>query len=543
MTSGAVTAGWSETSLTQRAFAIAAILLLALPAMGAATPIVVPPVPEQLVEGHTVFTVIEILRATQTNETRFAAAVAVLVREYSANQRAERFPGVLWFNDQYLVNPVQDTMGAPSYRYPCGGAVLAVNAGDPDPRVVIARVSVSGTTLEGDVPDPVDDETGDLSQGLPGASATYGDDTHTYGSTYSNPTPGTYTYGSNYTWIGADVGPSTVNASDPSFAGDAALWSDSGVGTLMSQLGGPPPWDYRESYLITDPNDHSWIIDKYDFYTRDRIATSGGLTSETNHPYPVWVVNMLGSPIFVPDGGDSLLENCTPFKDLLDTIVAPVTRASCGEGLATPDTTPPFTDDPCMGYEEPSRNGYCYGGQTPDPASGCTDRDLTPLRYYNALLYFKLEDLRIYDAPRDHSDPVGGLDTNGCSEETYAWGSPPDEYPCPGGDDDAEGNSHPFHPNSPPHTEREPCLPAFSGPNPTNHGGSTYVTPGDQVNEDGWYEITAPCDYLHATRNIDLYFNGAGRPFPPILRNFNVVDTEGSAAPFQDFHNAYPGTP
>ncbi|HET6403335.1 MAG TPA: hypothetical protein VFH78_01705, partial [Candidatus Thermoplasmatota archaeon] len=78
------------------------MLVMAVPALGAATPIVVPPVPEQLVEGHTVFTVIEIVAVTATNETRFAAAVAVLVREYQARNAAQRFPGVLWFNDQYL---------------------------------------------------------------------------------------------------------------------------------------------------------------------------------------------------------------------------------------------------------------------------------------------------------------------------------------------------------------------------------------------------------------------------------------------------------
>lgn len=127
-----------------RMLAVAAVLAMAVPALGAATPIVVPPVPEQLVEGHTVFTVIEIVAKTQTNETRFAAAVAVLVREYQQAARAQRFPGVLWFNDQYLVNPSAANNNFDAFRYPCGGAVMAVNAGDPDPRVVIARVGDGG---------------------------------------------------------------------------------------------------------------------------------------------------------------------------------------------------------------------------------------------------------------------------------------------------------------------------------------------------------------------------------------------------------------
>ncbi len=64
---------------------------------------------EQVVEGHTVYTVFE-----KTNQ---AWAVAGLVREFE--QR------VLWFNDQYLVGDVA--------RYPCGGYVFAVPQGAPSP--------------------------------------------------------------------------------------------------------------------------------------------------------------------------------------------------------------------------------------------------------------------------------------------------------------------------------------------------------------------------------------------------------------------------
>lgn len=565
-----------------RMLAVAAVLAMAVPALGAATPIVVPPVPEQLVEGHTVFTVIEIVAVTQTNETRFAAAVAVLVREYDAEVRNQRFPGVLWFNDQYLVNPSSAANNNAAFRYPCGGAVMAVNAGDPDPRVVIARVGDGGNTYGAD---------GDL---------TVGDSEQTY--TYppwNKPYPGTYSYGNDYAWVGVDpadqeVYSDTVVGSTPA-AGVA--------GTAMNVLGVPVnqpngPFDYRESYLITDPNDHSWVIDVYDFYTRYGVdADEAGTVNPgvgTTRPlgptatpatviggdqvygpavipptYPVWVVNILGTPVFLPDFGTGL-ENCAPFKDLVQDVLGSTGVDAAGCGVAS---LPPWTDNPCMSYQEPSRNGYCYGGQSAadgcfhgsagncednrhlssgdDPAAGCGYAGdppyvNTPLRQYNALLYFKLEDLRIAGAPRDHSDPVGGDDTNGCSEEQYPWGpNPPQaayDWPCPGDDDNAEGNSHPFHPTLPPHVEQQPCPPAFYGPNPTNHGGSSYITPGTP-NYDGWYQVYAPCDYLHATRNIDIYFSPAGRPFPPVLRSFDVLDYTGSTAPFHDFHSAYPGTP
>lgn len=586
-----------------RMLAVAAVLVMAVPALGAATPIVVPPVPEQLVEGHTVFTVIEIVAADRedTLEVRFAAAVAVLVREYQVDQAraAQRFPGVLWFNDQYLTNPYNqiDANGAESFRYPCGGSVMAVNSGDPDPRVVIANLTVRSTTVEGDLPDGVDDQTGDLSTTAPGTTANFGDDTEAYGAQWDKPTPGVYTYNNDYAWIGADVGPSTVNASNPSAAGPFNLWSDTVVGTTASSLGASGfPWDYRESYLITDPNDHSWVIDLYDFYTRygvagDLSAPLGATRSNsTVYTFPVWVVNMLGSPVFIPD----LNNNCLPFSDLINSVTSPVNDATCGvalpvggggegadDGTDIPDVNaPPYVDDPCMGYQEPSRNGFCYGGQNATLTGGACPHGTpgndaygskagapnAPLRRYNALLYFHLDDLRVAGAARDHCgfdatidpdgdatngvqggcNPANTADTNGCSEEQYTWGpNPPQaayDWPCPQANDDMEGNSHPFHPISPPHEEAEPCPPQFTGSNPSNHGGSTYVTPTTPTS-DGWYQVYAPCDYLHATRNIDIYFSGAGRPFPPPVRDFDVLDLEGSSAPFQDYHASYPGAP
>ena len=111
-------------------------VMVAVAGLGLAAPIVQPPEPETLVEGHSVFTVIEQVNNGGLNEEQYAAAVAVLVREVSFSRNDFRFPGVLWFNDQYLVNPRTRTGNDdPTYRYPCSGAVIAVPAGDPDPTV------------------------------------------------------------------------------------------------------------------------------------------------------------------------------------------------------------------------------------------------------------------------------------------------------------------------------------------------------------------------------------------------------------------------
>lgn len=130
------------------------VAALVLAGAGAAGPLVLPPQPEQLLEGHTVFTVLEAVRPTNTTtvEEHFAAAVAVLVREYNRGletTRSTRFPGVLWFNDQYLVEPASSRSvqrDRDTFRYPCSGAVLAVNAGDPVPRDADGVAHVGAST-------------------------------------------------------------------------------------------------------------------------------------------------------------------------------------------------------------------------------------------------------------------------------------------------------------------------------------------------------------------------------------------------------------
>lgn len=104
--------------------------------VGSAAVFLPAPAPEQLVEGHTVFSIIEKFPCTCTNGSRFAAAVAILVRDVEVSESHYRFPGVLWFNDQYLVDGSKtDQSPLTTVRYPCSGSVLAVRAGDPDPRV------------------------------------------------------------------------------------------------------------------------------------------------------------------------------------------------------------------------------------------------------------------------------------------------------------------------------------------------------------------------------------------------------------------------
>ena len=491
-----------------RMLAVAAVLALAIPALGAAAPIVAPPAPEQLVEGHTVFTVIEVARRTDATEERFAAAVAVLVREFKANSAAVRFPGVLWFNDQYLVepdNPSSDPYA--NYRYPCGGAVMAVSSGSPDPRMFVARATVSsGVTA------PIHESYGEDSNN----DTSYGaSDPHWYGE-------GDPTYG-EYAWIDA-----TVDATDP--ANPAyAVSSD----TIRTSVGGV---DYEESYRITDPNDHQWIVDKYKGYSR---VSNSAVTPSQVYSFPVWVVNVLGTPVFVPDDGES---TCNPFYDL---ITLPLSAAG-GQDMVVPDALYeetrctdgerteslyardyPARDDPCAGYNEPANAGgalYCYGGQPAVDADGdgsvtkadcLAQRSSKPLRLYNAVLYFQLEDLGAAEGTADHG--ATSTATNGCQNGT--------EWTCPGGDELAEGNSHPFHPTTAV-AEKQPCPYGFDNTaEGSDHGGSTTAA--------------ADCDNLHAVQNIDVYFSGAGRPFAPLSRTFAVDDTEGSSQAFHD-HSTQP---
>jgi hypothetical protein len=495
--------------VNKRMLAVAAVLVLAVPALGAAATVYVAgPQPEQLVEGHTVFTVIQVAVNTTTVQAKFAAAVAVLVRENLNANSNFRFPGVLWFNDQYLVNPSSPTAATASYRYPCGGAVMAVNKGDPDPRLILANINDGSSPITG---------------------AQQGSSQHDYLTGVG--------YGSDHSVVG-------VNPTGPTVYSDAGL-------SILTNTGG----DYKESYYITDPNDHGWTIDKYTGYTRMGV---GGQSKVYN--FPVWVVNLMGGPAFIPDDGKT---DCQPYVDtLLNTINPPPAVRSaiqdtpenlthnyaCAQGgsrqapfvggVSYP-LDMPARDQPCAGYAEPAGNspsgagtpgnngsgGYCYDGNTHQVGSDCKNKALYPTRIYNALLYFHLEDLRTPGTPITHDGANG--DTNGCQTGT--------EWACPNNDDNAEGNSHPFNPYGNSATApsnaaytASPCPPAYENADPAadtntvNHGGSAAQDAGN-----------APyCDHTHATRQIDIYFDAAGRPLAPLNRNFETTDTTGSSAPF-----------
>jgi len=370
------------------------MLLTASLGLGQAAMIQQPPAPDQLVEGHTVFVVIEQITKTTTKPPRFAAAVAVLVREAINENFKARWPGVLWFNDQYLVDPDSTSFKGLRLRYPCSGAVLAVNEGDPFP------------------------------------------------------TDGPW----------------------PSNTGAA----------------------YVESYHITDPNDHAWDIDKW-------------TVTAPLHSYPLWTV-ALGS------GGDSAGEkpddgwsSCRPYEDACPVVGLAPSRDPLG---ALGPSTPPIPsttqiNDACgppkgipngtldLFASDPGTNGYHYPCGKPDPCARIL---------YNAVLFMKLNDLVIADVPKDHhkTAPDRLDDVSGCQESAIG------DYPCPSGDDDREGNSHPFRPPNPSRTTGN-----------GNHGSSD---PGKTP-------------LVHATRNVDIAY---GITHPPIVRVFDsrYFDTEGSAAPY-----------
>ena len=534
-----------------RSLASTAFLLLCVPALGAAAPylpVVVPdPAREQLVEGHTVFTVIEVNRTTEVDgDTRFAAAVAVLVRERVSEPLALRFPGVLWFNDQYLVAPST----APAdvrIRYPCGGAVMAVNRGDPDPRMAFVNVHAQAGPAEAGGP-----------SAYPAAVDAYAD---------------------------ADGGQANVSTTT-GYADDTDLQTPQRTPSPHPSVPSEPlpNWRFRasyvESYQIVDPNDHTWVVDLYRAYYRATLATDRLAVDDRVYEYPVWVVNVLGSTTFVPDDGSV---DCAPFHDAIQALhgtVAPLTDQDDVDPTPIPypaDPTPPpeaprqvpgtpypdsarlsdgrcdgrdgrlrndtarhipagyphVKDDPCGGYASPGANGDCYGGQA--SAGGGCGTAAKPLRLYNALLYFKFEHLRAAGTVRNHSS--GSSDTNGCQVGT--------EWSCPEGldPDHMEGNSHPFHPT--PHAAHQeagaPCHPTTDGTNQpnagTNHGGSASATWDPDAGTYG----PAPCEALHATRDVDVYYSPTGRPVAPLERIFRENDQAGSDAPFH--HHDEPATP
>lgn len=434
-----------------------------------------------------------------------------------ALERIARYPGVTWFNDQYLLPPSVDvrtglgsgTIMSSDYgaamavlvraddgtrvREPCGGAILAVNGGDPDPRTLLALVRLGTPGVRADLPDDVDDISGDVDQEGADAGAVVVGDTRDHGrdGTHVDPT-------------GAHV-----DLTDQTVEGAATSADASGLLT------------YVESYLLADPMGHSWIVDKY--LGRVAIRTDGELVE---YGFPIWAANMHGAASFVPDTrtarvGSVATDDCTALRNTDESGVAdPVEATFCGvESMIALPTFPLVEDDPCMGYLEPGHNGYCYSGVMVDLTGACPEMP----RRTSALLYFRWDELTVAGDVVDHSSPLSALDTNGCHSGTE-WPCPGDEPWSSGAAFAGEGNSHSFHPFVPPHLELGPC--PVPGGNPTNHGGSPEGDAGS-------------CDYLHASAFVDVYYSGSGRPAEPPLRSFAIIDDRGSSEGFADFHCAY----
>lgn len=107
---------------TKKLAVIALAGLLTVPAFAAASQFTATKTGEKVVEGHTVFAVLE------KRVDRQGFDIAVLVREVEVG------PNVLWFNDQFKTF-------FQNVRYPCGGYVLATWTGI-DPLFVISKAVV-----------------------------------------------------------------------------------------------------------------------------------------------------------------------------------------------------------------------------------------------------------------------------------------------------------------------------------------------------------------------------------------------------------------
>jgi len=194
----------------------------------------------------------------------------------------------------------------------------------------------------------------------------------------------------------------------------------------------------------------------------------------------------------------------------------------------------PYIDYPTFGstfFEptDPTQNGgasYCYDG---NPALngetagvGCeydayahnetfllgAQERYHNYRRYNAELVFYMDDfVALNRGAKAHG--AASNDTNGCESDARTlataryggernWtGAMATEWYCPDGDDDAEGNSHPF--------------------NPLDGGARTM-------------------DHAHDTARVDLYFSSSFRPREPDARVWRIHDAEGHPAPFDIRH-------
>lgn len=252
---------------------------------------------------------------------------------------------------------------------------------------------------------------------------------------------------------------------------------------------------YVESYLFTDPNGYSWTEDKWDLGGR-----------------PVWTVGLDSSKNPYSDQArqheDDGNFNCAPLKD------GAVHNATGDNGY-----------------------GYVCGGN-----GGPKCAQLS----YNAVLYFLLDDLDQPGAPKNHTagSTDRANDVSGCDDKPDSHFK--DNWPCPAGNDDREGNSHAYYPHcvDPPVTYSETVpFPPPNGTTLTNECRSPFLDPG-RVNHGGSDDCTgdgiadARC---HATRYIDVYYGVAP---VPASRNYVLYDVEGANAPYnceQPPSTSFPG--
>lgn len=402
-----------------------------------------PTVEETLVEGHTVFAVLDeeycYAESDPVNETvcpgdistgdhsesldvranvtvqRLGTAVAVLVRDRAKAYVAPppsgcarngdvvstllyENPGVLWFNDRFLVGDDLDVVEARvdanldvcerrtsivfepdaiPWRYPCGGWVLGTRAGGPDPRSIL------------------------------------------------------------------------------------------------------PFLGYRESYLITDPNDYVWIVDRFD------VVNVAAVPNEVDVMQDLQMDDDDG-PGTAPDYDDhedgDLRVRYGP---------APGTTSSVTTYLAVE----PVWSVPVLGVDAADTRASCppyvdLASHDDDSATAAYEDggDGSPARLYNAVLFFYFDELLPTGAKVHGANALDDTDATGCEAGTE-W-----ECDAAGAEDDGrEGNSHPFNPSD-----------ATSGP-----------------------------VHVHPTAEVDLYWSNVAPPSPASQeRRYAVRDTVGGTSPY-----------
>jgi len=439
---------------TKKLIAAIVLGLFTVPAFASAytySPSHYPRATETLVEGHTVFAVVQATICTdpdtderipcpggsttdfdisydvRANVTlqRLGTAVAVLVRDrvkevtpapIPPNCATNRDivvtilyenPGVLWFNDQFLVGDDLDIVEtdvdanvdvctkqssiafnpAYSWRYPCGGWVWSTQAGNPDPR----------------------------------------------------------TFGS---------------------------------------------WSYQESYRITDPNDKSWIIDKYSPLALGTGVVSVdqqldlGLDDDDGSPYPYAYDSddLYDGDLRAVVGGTNSMAAIQYYLGGFNLWTVPLQGTGTCMTTGAPDGFGPTSGQSSTPYTDTASHNPAYNFFYVD-SDGAGPNHLEDVKY-NAVLFYFFEDLVPKNVKIHGNGGQNDGDLSFCQAGTQEWD-------CgTGRNDDSEGNSHPYNDAS-----------ADSGP-----------------------------IHVHPTASVDLYYHNVAPPGTG-PKNYAVYDLVGSAAP------------